>query len=261
VALGKLSGSTGSTIWARRFGGVNWDYVRAVAVDRSGDVAVTGYFTSTTDLGGGTLTGGGSYDIFLARYSGADGSFRWGKTFGGLGGDFGYGLALDPNTGNAVMTGLFSGSVDFGGGAMGGSGGVFLAAYDPSGNYLWAMTTGGSGDSGAAVTIDNNGNMAASGRASYALYFGGTQSLLGNGQVNAFVASFTISGNTPPTYRWAKYLGATTDGASAGGAVGLDSIGDVLVGGSYMSTIDFGGVSATAAMAGYSSAFAAKYAR
>ena len=144
---------------------------------------------------------------------------------------------------------------------MGGSGGIFLAAYDPSGNYLWAKTTGSSGDSGAAVAIDGNGNLAVTGRAASAIYFGGSQSLFGNGQANCFIASFTISGNTAPIYRWTKYFGTTTDGASAGNAVGLDPAGDVLAGGLFMSTIDFGGVSATAAMAGYSSAFAVKYAR
>jgi len=41
----------------------------------------------------------------------------------------------------------------------------------------------------------------------------------------------------------------------------LDSVGDVLIGGSFMSTIDFGGVSVTAAMGGYSSAYAVQYAR
>jgi hypothetical protein len=205
--------------------------------------------------------GGGSYDIFLAKYSGADGSYRWGKTFGSTAGDFGYGVAVDPNTGNVVMTGLFAGAVDFGGGVISSAGGIYLAAYDPSGNYLWAKTTGGSGDSGAAVTIDANGNMAVTGRASNGIYFGGSQSFIGNGQANCFVASFTISGNSAPAYRWTQFYGNGTDGASAGNAVGIDPSGSVIAGGLFMGTIDFGGTSATAAMAGYSSAFLTKYSR
>src|SRR5258708_8667632 len=163
VALGKVAGAAGGTVWAKRCGGVNWDYVRAVAVDRLGDIVVTGYFTSTTDLGGETLTGGGRYDIFLAKYSGADGAYRWGRTFGSTAGDFGYGVAVDPNTGNAVMTGLFSGSVDFGGGVISGSGGIYLAAYDPSGNYLLAQTAGAGSDFGAAGPIGDSGNMVVTG--------------------------------------------------------------------------------------------------
>jgi hypothetical protein len=262
-AVGKLSGVTGATMWARRFGGVNWENARAVAVDRSGDVVVTGYFQTSTDLGGGTLIGGGSYDIFLAKYSGVDGSYRWGKVFGGPGGDYGYGVTTDPTTGNVVLTGQFSGSINFGGGNLttSGSGGIFMAGFDGSGNYLLAVATGGSGDSGAAVKIDGSGNLALTGRASSGIYFGGTQSFLSNGQANGFTASFKISGNTAPTYRWTKYYGPGTDGASVGNAIALDPSGQVLMGGSFMATIDFGGGPITAGMAGYSSGYLVKYAQ
>jgi hypothetical protein len=261
AALGKLSGSTGAVIWAKRFGGVNWENARAVAVDSAGDIAVTGYVLGSTDLGGGTISAGGSYDIFLAKYAGADGSYRWGKVFGGPGGDYGYGVTVDPASGNVIMTGLFAGTVDFGGGSIGtsGGGGVFVAGFTGSGTYLWAKTTGGAGDSGSSVKADANGNLVVAGRASSALYFGGSQSLFGNGQVNCFVATFTLSGNSSPTYRWMNYFGTGTDGSSNGNAVAMDSTGQVIVGGSYMATVDFGGTSFTAGMAGYSSAFLGRY--
>jgi len=82
--------------------------------------------------------------------------------------------------------------------------------------------------------------------------------LFRNGQVNGFVASFSISGNSAAVYRWTKYFGEGTGGASARNAVALDPTGQVLAGGSFLATIDFGGISATAGMAGYSFCFCGK---
>src|SRR5206468_10370524 len=142
--------------------------------------------------------------------------------------------------GNVVLTGGFSTSADFGAGPVTGNsgGGIFVAAYDPSGNYLWAKTTGGGTDVGRAVRIDSNGNLVLAGTSAYGIYFGVPPVLGGNGQPNGFCAAFTISGNTPPSNRWREVLGYGTDGASGGNAIALTLSGDVLFGGTFMATID-----------------------
>jgi hypothetical protein len=70
----------------------------------------------------------------------------WGKTFG----DVGFDLALSAvvsSDGSVVVTGQFSGTVDFGGGARASLGEAdgFVAAYDREGTFLYDLQFGGSG--------------------------------------------------------------------------------------------------------------------
>ena len=89
--------------------------LNSIALDENDDILVTGFFTtSTVDFGGGVLTNAGLNDIFIAKYSGADGSHLWSKRIGSTQDDVGYGIATD-GSGNVLVTGSFRGSADFGG--------------------------------------------------------------------------------------------------------------------------------------------------
>jgi hypothetical protein len=243
IALAKLSGANGGVLWAKRYGGTDYDQPHAVAVDRSGNLLVTGSFGTAIDLGGGSMSSVGSTDGFVAKYSGADGSYMWAKAFGTGGPDVGNGIAVDPNSGNVVVGGTLGGALNFGTGLTT-SGGIFVAAYDSSGNNLWAKTFNTSiipangNDSGNAVAVDGNGNIVLCGGATSAVNFGG-------GWLNAanngsfFVAGFSSSG----TYRWAKRAGGTA--GSAGYGVAVDTLGHAVGGASIAGTTDFGGTSLT----------------
>jgi hypothetical protein len=114
---------------SQRFGSTSVDEVRAVAVDGSGTVVVTGYFQGTVNFGGGNLVSAGSGDIFVAIYN-ASGLHHWSQRFGSAGADLGLAVALD-GSGNVVVTGAFQGTVDFGGGNLvsAGSWDIFVAKY------------------------------------------------------------------------------------------------------------------------------------
>jgi len=58
--------ASGTALWGRAFGSTSSDYGRAVAVDPSDNVYVTGYFYYSVDFGGGTLTAS-STDAFLVK--------------------------------------------------------------------------------------------------------------------------------------------------------------------------------------------------
>jgi hypothetical protein len=117
VFLVKLSGVNGSHIWSEHFGGGSVEIANSVTVDGNDDVIVTGYFTGTSDFGGGPLSSAGAYEIFVAKYSGGDGSHIWSKRFGGTSDDVGYSVSTDSNR-NVLATGYFRGTVDFGGGPL-----------------------------------------------------------------------------------------------------------------------------------------------
>ncbi len=55
-------------LWSQRFGDWDRELGRSVHIDSFGNCIMTGYFNSTIDLGGGTLTSAGNADIFLAKY-------------------------------------------------------------------------------------------------------------------------------------------------------------------------------------------------
>jgi hypothetical protein len=114
IFVAKFSGPDGSHVWSKRFGSTGSDQGSEVAVDSGGNVAVTGLFDGTVDFGGGGLTSAGSGDIFVADFSGVDGSHLWSRGFGSVGTDQGIGAAVD-SSGNVLVTGRFQGTVDFGG--------------------------------------------------------------------------------------------------------------------------------------------------
>lgn len=64
-------GPTGNHLWSKRFGDSDYKYAWSVAVDGTGNVLLTGYYTGSVDFGGGPLTSAGNYDLFLAKFIGA----------------------------------------------------------------------------------------------------------------------------------------------------------------------------------------------
>jgi hypothetical protein len=248
MVLVKLSPS-GTTLWAKTWGGLGIA-PKAVTVDRYGDVVVSGGCPGTMDLGGGPITAdtSGANGVFVAKYSGVDGGYRWARGFGANGNDSGFGITTDPNTGNVVVTGGFMGSANFGGGSVTSAGeAMFLAGYDPAGNFLWVKTYGGmyagyAMDQGNAVKIDANGNLVVTGLKGSPWNMGGS-TVSGSG---LFVASYSISGNLAPVSRWIKLPATGTTGGSLGNGVTIDRLGHVSATGSFNNgTVDFGGISAT----------------
>jgi hypothetical protein len=123
--VGKFSGVDGSYLWSKAPAASEVNTRgQGVAVDAGGNVLVAGTFYNGlyggwVDFGGGPLScAGGSQNIFVAKFSGLDGSHFWSKGFGsGTEGGWGQGVATDPS-GNVLVTGEFYGTVDFGGGPL-----------------------------------------------------------------------------------------------------------------------------------------------
>lgn len=114
IFVSKLD-SAGHHVWARQMGGSDADYGYAIKADASGNVYTMGYYNSTADFdpGGGVanLTSAGVDDIFVSKLNGA-GNYRWAKSLGGWGNDYGFGMTID-HSGSVYSTGLFNGTADF----------------------------------------------------------------------------------------------------------------------------------------------------
>ncbi len=57
----------GEHVWSKRFGDGASQTLGSVAVDRDGNVVLTGAFAGTLDLGAGPLTSVDALDIFVAK--------------------------------------------------------------------------------------------------------------------------------------------------------------------------------------------------
>jgi len=121
--------STGKHLWSKCFGDGSIQIAYAVVDDASGNVIVTGYIEDTVDFGGGALTSAGGWDIFVAKF-GSEGAHLWSKRFGDGSDQAAEAVAVDAS-GNAMVTGYFDGTVDFGGGALtsAGSFDIFVAKF------------------------------------------------------------------------------------------------------------------------------------
>jgi hypothetical protein len=161
------------------------------------------------------------------------------------------GVATD-TAGNSIVTGVFYGTVNFGTGSItsAGRGDMFVAKYSAAGVPQWVNHFGDAADQyGTAVATDASGNIYVTG------YFFGTVSFGGGAVTSVGYDAFVVKYNPSGGHVWTKQI----SGASyeMGEAIAVDSGSNVVVGGQFAGTVDFGGGPLTSA-GGYDG-FVAKY--
>jgi hypothetical protein len=203
--------SSGNVLWARNAGGNSDDRGNGISMDAAGNLFITGCFYSNQITFGNTSTlfKVGKYDIFIVKYD-QSGNAIWAKSAGANNDEIAFAISTEAN-GNSYITGFFySPSLTFGSSVLtnanGGTGDVFIAKYDSSGNALWAKSAGGNTeDYGFSIGSDANGNAYVSGNfSSPSITFGAT-TLTNGGTENFFIAKYDSSGNVD----WANGGGAT----------------------------------------------------
>jgi hypothetical protein len=162
--------------WGRVQRGANVDETLAVTGDAAGNTYAAGYYSSTAQISGTSVTAAGLTDVFVSRTN-ANGTIAWVATAGGAQSDRGLGITTDPQ-GNVLVCGFFTGTIQFGGGvslsANGGSQDAFVAKYKTSGAIQWARAAGspGSSDRANAIATDAQGNVYIAGQYSGEAAFG-----------------------------------------------------------------------------------------
>jgi hypothetical protein len=256
----------GSVVWVRSIGSAAADEnVKGLAIDAAGNLDLVGSFGSgTTNLGGSDLVPVGGGDMFVAQYSSATGAHQWSKRFGGqYASDDARGVAVD-SLGNVYITGMYSGTVNFGGANLTvpftSDLDVFVLKLTSGGAHVWSKNfPNDANDIGYAIAVDGPGNVVIAGSLFNSINFSG-QALGGPGTLSspnsltdAFVAKFTTNG----AYMWSFRAGTTTGNEQALD-VTMDTAGNAILSMFSASTVDLGGGSLPAQ--GKSDVIIAKYA-
>ena len=237
--------SSGNALWGKSFGSTATDAAYRTALDPSGDLIVVGPIecpgasaTLTLDsLPAITLTGTAAtnrQEAYVAKMSPADGSFIWATTASGVSNEELLGVKTDP-AGNIYVTGWFaSSSLTVGSTTLSNLGvnDVWLAKLNPSGQFQWARSGGGSDvDASFALVMDGQDNIYISG------YFGafgsttkngvfGTTTLVSAGATLGLGDGFVASWSSAGTFRWATSV-ETATGHGSVGSLGLSDNGDL----------------------------------
>ncbi|HRI25299.1 MAG TPA: SBBP repeat-containing protein [Ferruginibacter sp.] len=239
--------SNGNFIWAKNMGGPDYDQAVCLALDGSGNVYVTGFFSTTGDFDPGpgvfNLVSTGQWDVFVAKLDAA-GNFLWAKRMGGADYEQAYSIAVDA-AGNVYSTGEFVSTVadfDPGPGVFNltsfGSVDVYISKLDAAGNFVWAKQVGGNSiDRVGFITLDAAGNIFLTGHfySSNADFDpgAGVFNLSSFGSADIFVLKLDAAGN----FAWAKQMGGSGD--DHGNAVAVDNAGNVYTTGWYLAAGDY----------------------
>jgi len=238
IFVGRIS--NGVWDWAQRAGSTSSDQCTDIAVDDGGNITIAGYFYNTATFGSYSLSSQGSYDIFVARLD-PDGNWQWATRAGGSSQDYAYGVAMD-EAGNSYITGAYYSTGYFGSYTLSAysSDEAFIAALNPSGQFVWAKRMWGSGyQRGRDIDVNEFGELAVTGEFSYRINIGGTElspSAASTSYYRIFVAMFDTNGN----YQWARMAGYLQSSYSSyGEGVAIDDNGNVAVAARFQYLVDF----------------------
>jgi hypothetical protein len=210
--------------WAQGGGGTGQEIGWNTEVDAAGNVYSCGIFNGTIDADPGpsvfNLTSNGDRDFYLIKYN-PSGNFLWALSVGGPAVENFCIVAIDP-AGNPVLSGRFSGTVDFNPSSgtfnlTAQAEDIFVVKYNTSGQMIWAIQAGGTGDDSAGdCAIDLSGNICIT----------GDYSMVGT----------VLKLNSAGTVLWIKQF---TSGFSKGASIAVDALDNVLVTGLFSGTVDF----------------------
>lgn len=231
----------GNYLWAKGIGANGRETVNSIAVDKNGNLYVTGYFEDTTDfnpsLGIANLMAIGSgRDFFFAKYD-TFGNYLWAKNLRNGLSDQGSSLTID-TLGNVYLTGYCSGTPDFDPGPATAtlSSGVFFAKYDSNGNYIWANSLPSNGfHEGKSIKVDITGNVYLTGYYQGIMDFDPSvaTATINGGNQSIFFAKYDNGGK----YVWAKKIGV--GGYNYGAEITLDKNNNIYLIGVFSGTTDF----------------------
>lgn len=244
VYVSKLD-SMGNFVWAKSFGGSQFDATYALATDAAGNVFTAGAFQGQVDFdpGVGTevSTSNGGFDIFLQKLNAA-GDFQWVRTIGSSGTDVIRDVAIDP-MGNVLTVGSFEGTVDFkpNSGTLNlisaGNVDAFVEKIDANGSVVWVnQLTSDSDIIGHGITSDSNGGVYVGGAFKSTADFDPSGSVFNGtaiGENDIFIQKMNAAGD----FQWATFTGGATNDLCL--SIAIDDNQNIYSTGYFEATVDF----------------------
>lgn len=237
---------SGHLIWARQYGGTGRTGTNAIEVDGLGNLYIVGAYDSLTDFDPGPglalHTAAGGWDAYVLKLDTA-GNFLWVATAGSsTGHEWAFALDVDGG-GNAYVTGMLGGAVDFdpGGGmhvlTATGIRSAFAWKLGPNGSLGWARQVDGAGMAmGRGIAVDTGGHAYVCGRYSGTMDFdpgAGVFPLTAAGNDDGFLLKLDAGGNL----LWAQGYGS--DSSDVVENVCLGPWGKVYLTGHFQDSVDF----------------------
>jgi hypothetical protein len=226
--------AAGKRKWGTYIGGPGVTTGRSCAVDKSGNIYISGETQSTSGIASPgshqRVYGGGSSDCFLEKFD-QTGHRLWGTYYGGKRTDD-MGNVTTDNSGNVFLTGetLSDTGISTPGSYQQNQHDTlhldaFLAKFDSNGVRQWGTYYGGENDDGGyACTTDISGNVYFAGYTASHINIASPlafQTTYGGDPEDAFLAKFTTGGQRI----WATYYGGSLDDDGYGCAA--DSAGNI----------------------------------
>jgi ankyrin repeat protein len=225
----------GNVLWAKAFGGSSYEAARALAVDESGNVYLTGTYQRDLDFGGPALDNSGIYDIFLAELD-SSGNHVFSKGFGAGGGTETTGVALAVDPSGVCLAGNIDGTINLGGGLLRAADGksIVVARFSREGKYLRGSMFGGRGDAHVgAIAVDSAGGVMVTGGFSGAMRVGASTLESAGG---SDIMLLRLDPSLAPV--WGKRFGGT--GYDEGRGLAVDRAGGIYLAASVEDQIDLG---------------------
>jgi hypothetical protein len=140
--------SNGNHLWSTKLGSNSGGLgpLNGIALDSANDIYVTGNFSTSIDLGGGSMTNADGSDGFAAKLRGSDAGFVWQHQFTSTTGNKQVSATMPALVqGRLLVTGVIYGTVDFGDGPRSPANyGPYFLALDPSnGNTAFSRVIDG----------------------------------------------------------------------------------------------------------------------
>lgn len=210
------------------------DAKTALSADNQGGFYFAGEFIDEVTFDPKTLLSAGGTDIFAVKLN-ADGTYVHAFRLGGLGDDFLQEITAD-HDGNIIVAGYFYGTTQIGTDTYTsyGSQDIFVAKYNPGGDFLWSFRAGGAmADYCSGVSIDDDGNIILAGHFYGEISFGDT-SLTATAGSDVYLARLSPDGEL----HWTAAAGGTSSDQAR--SVSCDPSGNILLAGSFYYNITLG---------------------
>jgi len=228
---------------AYSFGSSEEETCKIVFSDEFDNIYIGGYFSLTinVDLLGGIheLTSNGGKDAFLVKYDEAR-NIIWCRTWGGV--DFIECRDINIKNDIVYITGAYKGTADFNPSntetfelTSVGSNDIFITTLTTSGDFINAVSIGGTGDdNGNKSCVDNNDNCYISLKFYDSIVLDTITGL--ETVIISWASSIMIKFNSDLKVVWYRLVVSTS--ASQGRCVDLDSVGNVYFGGWHKGIAD-----------------------